>query len=97
MSSRTNVNFYPIFKPSSLNSFLTTYKPMGHRCRAIRFFFTGIVEEMGTIKQLGDVDGTGEIVSMDSEGDSLWVQMKAEKEVLEYVVPKGLFLWMELA
>ncbi|XP_057455670.1 riboflavin synthase [Lotus japonicus] len=37
----------------------------------------------------GHVDGTGVIVSMDAEGDSLWVKVKAEKEVLKYIVPKG--------
>ncbi|CAL9012530.1 unnamed protein product [Prunus brigantina] len=37
----------------------------------------------------GHVDGTGEIVSMDPEGDSLWIKVKASKELLKYVVPKG--------
>ncbi|PON87808.1 Lumazine-binding protein [Trema orientale] len=37
----------------------------------------------------GHVDGTGEIVSMEPEGDSLWIKVKAAKEVLKYVVPKG--------
>ncbi|KAK7307299.1 hypothetical protein VNO77_40231 [Canavalia gladiata] len=37
----------------------------------------------------GHVDGTGEIVSMDPEGDSLWVKVRAEKGLLKYVVPKG--------
>lgn len=37
----------------------------------------------------GHVDGTGEIVSMEPEGDSLWVKVKVAKEVLKYVVPKG--------
>lgn len=37
----------------------------------------------------GHVDGTGEIVSMEAEEDSLWVKVKAAKEVLKYVVPKG--------
>lgn len=37
----------------------------------------------------GHVDGTGEIVSMDPEGDSLWIKVKAGKELLKYVVPKG--------
>ncbi|XP_057720500.1 riboflavin synthase-like [Arachis stenosperma] len=37
----------------------------------------------------GHVDGTGVILSKVPEGDSLWVKVKAEKEVLRYVVPKG--------
>ncbi|XP_027347122.1 riboflavin synthase isoform X1 [Abrus precatorius] len=37
----------------------------------------------------GHVDCTGEIVSMVPEGDSLWVKVRAEKELLKYVVPKG--------
>ncbi|KAJ1397495.1 Riboflavin synthase-like beta-barrel [Sesbania bispinosa] len=37
----------------------------------------------------GHVDGTGVIVSMDPEGDSLWVKVSAEKDLLKYVVPKG--------
>ncbi|KAM2269177.1 hypothetical protein TB2_046924 [Malus domestica] len=37
----------------------------------------------------GHVDGTGEIVSVEPEGDSLWIKVKASKEVLKYVVPKG--------
>ncbi|KAL1351909.1 hypothetical protein HN51_015784 [Arachis hypogaea] len=37
----------------------------------------------------GHVDGTGLILSKVPEGDSLWVKVKAEKEVLRYVVPKG--------
>lgn len=37
----------------------------------------------------GHVDGTGEIVSMEAERDSLWVKVKAAKELLKYVVPKG--------
>ncbi|KAL5581785.1 hypothetical protein UlMin_014227 [Ulmus minor] len=37
----------------------------------------------------GHVDGTGEIVSMEPEGDSLWVKVKASKELLKYIVPKG--------
>ncbi|KAF4390970.1 hypothetical protein G4B88_030648 [Cannabis sativa] len=38
----------------------------------------------------GHVDGTGEIVSMEPEGDSLWIKVKASKEIFKYVVPKGL-------
>ncbi|XP_057748331.1 riboflavin synthase-like [Arachis stenosperma] len=37
----------------------------------------------------GHVDGTGIILSKVSEGDSLWIKVKAEKELLKYVVPKG--------
>ncbi|KAJ0960956.1 hypothetical protein J5N97_001168 [Dioscorea zingiberensis] len=37
----------------------------------------------------GHVDGTGEIVSMVPEGDSLWVKVQAAPEILRYVVPKG--------
>lgn len=37
----------------------------------------------------GHVDGTGEIVSMEPEADSLWVKVRTEKELLRYVVPKG--------
>ncbi|KAL5542014.1 hypothetical protein UlMin_009724 [Ulmus minor] len=36
------------------------------------------------------MSGTGEIVSMEPEGDSLWVKVKASKELLKYIVPKGL-------
>ncbi|XP_020237596.1 riboflavin synthase [Cajanus cajan] len=37
----------------------------------------------------GHVDGTGVIVSMVPEKDSLWVKVRAEKGILKYVVPKG--------
>ncbi|XP_021719198.1 riboflavin synthase-like [Chenopodium quinoa] len=37
----------------------------------------------------GHVDGTGEIVSLDQEGDSLWVKIKTSPEILRYIVPKG--------
>ncbi|KAK9930024.1 hypothetical protein M0R45_027084 [Rubus argutus] len=37
----------------------------------------------------GHVDGTGEIVSMEPEEDSLWIKVKTSKEILKYVVPKG--------
>ncbi|VFQ93849.1 unnamed protein product [Cuscuta campestris] len=37
----------------------------------------------------GHVDGTGEIVGFESEGDSLWVRVKTTKELLRYIVPKG--------
>ncbi|GAA0161528.1 transferase [Lithospermum erythrorhizon] len=37
----------------------------------------------------GHVDGTGDIVSLTPEGDSLWVKVKVEKELLRYIVPKG--------
>ncbi|KAI3465758.1 hypothetical protein Pfo_022421 [Paulownia fortunei] len=37
----------------------------------------------------GHVDGTGEIVDMAPEGDSLWVKVKVGRELLKYIVPKG--------
>ncbi|KAL2522812.1 lumazine-binding family protein [Forsythia ovata] len=37
----------------------------------------------------GHVDGTGEIVEMAPEGDSLWVKVKVGRELLKYIVPKG--------
>ncbi|KAL6553534.1 hypothetical protein OROGR_007376 [Orobanche gracilis] len=38
----------------------------------------------------GHIDGTGEIVDMASEGDSLWVKVKVDRrELLRYIVPKG--------
>uniref|UniRef100_A0A5B7ABY0 Riboflavin synthase n=1 Tax=Davidia involucrata TaxID=16924 RepID=A0A5B7ABY0_DAVIN len=37
----------------------------------------------------GHVDGTGEIVAMEPEGDSMWVKVKTAPEVLKYIVPKG--------
>ncbi|KAJ8763854.1 hypothetical protein K2173_003636 [Erythroxylum novogranatense] len=37
----------------------------------------------------GHVDGTGEIVGKDAEGDSLWVKVKVDERLLKYVVPKG--------
>ncbi|KAL8151058.1 hypothetical protein V2J09_020866 [Rumex salicifolius] len=37
----------------------------------------------------GHVDGTGEIVSLEVEDDSLWVKVKTPPEVLKYIVPKG--------
>ncbi|KAH0743950.1 hypothetical protein KY290_031943 [Solanum tuberosum] len=37
----------------------------------------------------GHVDGTGEIVELKTEGDSLWVKVKTAKEILRYIVPKG--------
>ncbi|CAK8565844.1 unnamed protein product [Lathyrus sativus] len=47
------------------------------------------VTRMGGHFVQGHVDGTGEIVSMVPEGDSLWVKIKVEKELLKYIVPKG--------
>lgn len=47
------------------------------------------VDRMGGHFVQGHVDGTGEIVSMEVEGDSLWVKVKADKSILQYVVPKG--------
>lgn len=37
----------------------------------------------------GHVDGTGTIVSLDREGDSLWVKVKTSADILRYIVPKG--------
>eukprot|EP01018_Ginkgo_biloba_P010362 Gb_40885 [translate_table: standard] len=37
----------------------------------------------------GHVDGTGEIVSMEAEGDSLWVKVRTSAALLKYIVPKG--------
>ncbi|OVA07780.1 Lumazine-binding protein [Macleaya cordata] len=37
----------------------------------------------------GHVDCTGEIVSLEPEGDSLWVKVKTPPEVLKFIVPKG--------
>jgi riboflavin synthase len=47
------------------------------------------VSRMGGHFVQGHVDGTGEIVSMIPEGDSLWVKVRVEKELLKYIVPKG--------
>ncbi|KAL9241013.1 hypothetical protein vseg_015173 [Gypsophila vaccaria] len=37
----------------------------------------------------GHVDGTGEIISLNTEGDSLWVKVNTSPEILKYIVPKG--------
>ncbi|XP_057954567.1 riboflavin synthase [Malania oleifera] len=37
----------------------------------------------------GHVDGTGEIVALEAEGDSLWVKVRTTPELLKYIVPKG--------
>lgn len=37
----------------------------------------------------GHVDGTGEIVSMEAEGDSLWIKVKTSPEILKFIVAKG--------
>lgn len=37
----------------------------------------------------GHVDGTGVIVSMEPEQDSLWIKVKTDKSLLKYIVPKG--------
>ncbi|PNX78318.1 riboflavin synthase-like protein [Trifolium pratense] len=47
------------------------------------------VSRMGGHFVQGHVDGTGEIVSMIPEGDSLWVKVRVEKKLLKYIVPKG--------
>ncbi|XP_039115762.1 riboflavin synthase [Dioscorea cayenensis subsp. rotundata] len=47
------------------------------------------ISRMGGHFVQGHVDGTGEIVSMVPEGDSLWVKVRAPPEIVRYVVPKG--------
>ncbi|KAG0498440.1 hypothetical protein HPP92_003131 [Vanilla planifolia] len=47
------------------------------------------ISRMGGHFVQGHVDGTGEIVMFQSEGDSLWVKVKTSPELLRYVVPKG--------
>jgi riboflavin synthase len=37
----------------------------------------------------GHVDGTGEIIETEVEGDSLWFKVKTSPELLKYIVPKG--------
>ncbi|CAI9284610.1 unnamed protein product [Lactuca saligna] len=37
----------------------------------------------------GHVDGTGEIVSMEVEGDSLWIKAKMSPEILNFIMAKG--------
>ncbi|KAL7000394.1 riboflavin synthase [Sarracenia purpurea var. burkii] len=37
----------------------------------------------------GHVDGTGEIVAKEPEGDSLWLKVKTAPELLKFIVPKG--------
>uniref|UniRef100_A0A7N0TK91 Riboflavin synthase n=1 Tax=Kalanchoe fedtschenkoi TaxID=63787 RepID=A0A7N0TK91_KALFE len=37
----------------------------------------------------GHVDGTGEIVGRDVEGDSMWVKVRTDEKLLKYIVPKG--------
>lgn len=37
----------------------------------------------------GHVDGTGEIIKKWKEGDSLWVKVKVDDELMKYIVPKG--------
>ncbi|KAH7415654.1 hypothetical protein KP509_14G055800 [Ceratopteris richardii] len=37
----------------------------------------------------GHVDGTGTIVSMDKENDSLWVKVKTSADILQHIVTKG--------
>jgi len=48
------------------------------------------VSRMGGHFVQGHVDGTGEIVSMIPEEDSLWVKVRVHKvDLLKYIVPKG--------
>uniref|UniRef100_A0A6V7QQD8 Riboflavin synthase n=1 Tax=Ananas comosus var. bracteatus TaxID=296719 RepID=A0A6V7QQD8_ANACO len=37
----------------------------------------------------GHIDGTGEIAGFRSEGDSLWVRVRAPRDLLRLIVPKG--------
>ncbi|KAH9313485.1 hypothetical protein KI387_022112, partial [Taxus chinensis] len=37
----------------------------------------------------GHVDATGKIVSMEVEGDSLWIKVRTAPALLKYIVPKG--------
>jgi riboflavin synthase len=37
----------------------------------------------------GHVDGTGEIIEKWKEGDSLWVKVKVDDDIMKYIVPKG--------
>ncbi|XP_073002673.1 riboflavin synthase [Typha latifolia] len=47
------------------------------------------VSRMGGHFVQGHVDGTGEIVELRPEGDSLWVKVRTAPEILRLVVPKG--------
>ncbi|KAE8683579.1 Riboflavin synthase [Hibiscus syriacus] len=62
-SSRTRLKFNPIFKPSSLSLFTQpsrlTPKTQSFQTPMILSLFTGIVEEMGEVKQLGKADHGG--------------------------------------
>ena len=44
----------------------------------------------------GHVDGTREIVSMDVEGDSLWIKVKTPPKILNLLWRRGLLRWTEL-
>ncbi|KDO31237.1 riboflavin synthase [Saprolegnia parasitica CBS 223.65] len=37
----------------------------------------------------GHVDGTGDILEMTREGESLWVKIKVDRALLSYIIPKG--------
>ncbi|KAF0692969.1 Aste57867_16015 [Aphanomyces stellatus] len=37
----------------------------------------------------GHVDGTGSILDLTREGESLWVKIKADRSLMAYIVPKG--------
>ncbi|PKA60657.1 B3 domain-containing protein [Apostasia shenzhenica] len=47
------------------------------------------ISRMGGHFVQGHVDGTGEIVKFEPEGDSLWVKVRTSPELLRYIVPKG--------
>ncbi|MGL5354232.1 MAG: riboflavin synthase [Clostridium sp.] len=37
----------------------------------------------------GHIDGTGEVVSRDREGNAIWITIKSSAEILKYIVYKG--------
>ncbi|XP_022943374.1 riboflavin synthase-like [Cucurbita moschata] len=47
------------------------------------------ISRMGGHFVQGHVDGTGEIISMDPEEDSLWIKVRTSEALLKYIVPKG--------
>lgn len=47
------------------------------------------ISRMGGHFVQGHVDGTGEIISMVPEEDSLWIKVRTSEALLKYIVPKG--------
>lgn len=47
------------------------------------------ISRMGGHFVQGHVDGTGEIISMEPEEDSLWIKVRTSEDLLKYIVPKG--------